>query len=88
MRCTAQLLPPCQPLASRVFPCFPQVLDYQNCSHTLLPLIASAYALWFMGDRMMAQYKQFEADRDAGEEGITRPTPACMAWLHLPPAAN
>jgi hypothetical protein len=43
------------------------VLDYQNCSHTLLPLVASAYALWFMGNHMMALYNQFEQDRDAGE---------------------
>lgn len=40
-----------------------QVLDYQNTSHTLLPLVASAYALHFMGETMMAMYKQFEKDR-------------------------
>ncbi len=34
-----------------------QVLDYQNCAHTLLPLISSAYALWFMGEDMMRMYK-------------------------------
>lgn len=37
-----------------------QVLDYQNCAHTLLPLVASAYALFFMGESMMAMYRAFE----------------------------
>lgn len=41
----------------------PQVLDYQNTSHTLLPLVSAAYALTFMGDRMMGMYRQFEKDR-------------------------
>ncbi|KAL6761791.1 acyl-CoA dehydrogenase/oxidase C-terminal [Haematococcus lacustris] len=43
-----------------------QVLDYQNTSHTLLPLIAYTYALTWMGEAMMKMYKQFEKDRDAG----------------------
>ncbi len=47
----------------------PQVLDYQNCSATLLPLLASSYALHFMGEAMMAMYRQFEKDRDRGEFG-------------------
>ncbi|GLI67460.1 hypothetical protein VaNZ11_011657 [Volvox africanus] len=46
-----------------------QVLDYQNCAATLLPLIACAYALFFMGEAMMAMYRQFEKDRDRGEFG-------------------
>ncbi|GBF98378.1 peroxisomal acyl-coenzyme A oxidase [Raphidocelis subcapitata] len=46
-----------------------QVLDYQNTSGTLLPLVAATYALWLMGDDMMAKYKRFEADRDRGEFG-------------------
>ncbi|GAX78870.1 hypothetical protein CEUSTIGMA_g6309.t1 [Chlamydomonas eustigma] len=44
-----------------------QVLDYQNVAHTLLPLVASAYALQFMGEAMMDKYHQFEADRDKGD---------------------
>jgi acyl-CoA oxidase len=44
-----------------------QVLDYQNVAHTLLPLVASAYALHFMGESMMGMYHQFEADRDKGD---------------------
>jgi hypothetical protein len=36
-----------------------QVLDYQNCAGTLLPLVAGAYALWIMGDEMMAMYKRW-----------------------------
>jgi len=44
-----------------------QVLDYQNCAYTLLPLISSAYALWFMGEDMMAMYNKFEQDRDRGD---------------------
>jgi acyl-CoA oxidase len=43
-----------------------QVLDYQNTSATLLPLIASAYALHYMGESMMAMYNQFEKDRWVG----------------------
>ncbi|KAG2488798.1 hypothetical protein HYH03_012598 [Edaphochlamys debaryana] len=46
-----------------------QVLDYQNCAASLLPLLAASYALTFMGDAMMAMYKQFEADRDKGQFG-------------------
>lgn len=34
------------------------MLDYQNCAGTLLPLVAGAYALWFMGDDMMRMYKK------------------------------
>eukprot|EP00775_Hariotina_reticulata_P005807 gene5808-6047_t len=33
-----------------------QVLDYQNCGHTLLGLISSAYACWFMGQSMQQRY--------------------------------
>ncbi|GLC45233.1 hypothetical protein PLESTB_000722200 [Pleodorina starrii] len=46
-----------------------QVLDYQNCAATLLPLIASSYALSFMGEEMMSMYRRFEQDRDRGEFG-------------------
>lgn len=34
-----------------------QVLDYQNCAATLLPLLAAAYALTFMGEDMMGMYR-------------------------------
>lgn len=30
-----------------------QVLDYQNVANTLLPLVANAYAMHFMGEEMM-----------------------------------
>ncbi|KAK9826538.1 hypothetical protein WJX74_001334 [Apatococcus lobatus] len=43
-----------------------QVLDYQNLAATLLPLVASAYALIFMGKASSDMYKRFEQDRDAG----------------------
>jgi acyl-CoA oxidase len=46
-----------------------QVLDYQNVAAELLPRVAAAYALTFMGDAMMAMYKSFERDRDRGEFG-------------------
>ncbi|GFR44234.1 hypothetical protein Agub_g5369 [Astrephomene gubernaculifera] len=46
-----------------------QVLDYQNCAATLLPLLASSYALSFMGAAMMERYRAFEAERDRGEFG-------------------
>lgn len=44
-----------------------QVMDYENVSHTLIPLIASAYALLFMGKSMMQMYRKFEADRDKND---------------------
>ncbi|BDA40509.1 Peroxisomal acyl-coenzyme A oxidase 1 [Coccomyxa sp. Obi] len=43
-----------------------QVLDYQNTAADLLPLLASSYALIFMGKAGMAMYSQFEQDRDRG----------------------
>lgn len=46
-----------------------QVLDYQNVASELLPRVAAAYALTFMGDAMMAMYRAFERDRDRGEFG-------------------
>lgn len=46
-----------------------QVLDYQNVASELLPRVAAAYALTFMGDAMMAMYRSFERDRDRGEFG-------------------
>jgi len=46
-----------------------QVLDYQNTAHTLLPLVAGAYALTFMGESMMRLYRGFERDRERGEFG-------------------
>lgn len=44
-----------------------QVLDYQNCMHTLLPLLAASYSLHFMGESLFGMYRQFEKDRDAGD---------------------
>ena len=44
-----------------------QVLDYQNTAGDLLGLLASAYALKFMGQAGMAMYRQFEVDRDRGD---------------------
>ncbi|KAK9847424.1 hypothetical protein WJX84_002360 [Apatococcus fuscideae] len=44
-----------------------QVLDYQNTSATLLPLVAVAYALIFMGKSAMKMYKQFEKARNKGD---------------------
>jgi acyl-CoA oxidase len=46
-----------------------QVLDYQNVAAELLPRVAAAYALTFMGDAMMGMYRAFERDRDRGEFG-------------------
>ncbi|CAK0735983.1 hypothetical protein CVIRNUC_000672 [Coccomyxa viridis] len=43
-----------------------QVLDYQNTAADLLPLLAQAYALLFMGKSGMDMYKEFEIDRDQG----------------------
>lgn len=44
-----------------------QVLDYQNVSGTLLPLVASAYALHFTGKTLMEMYHKFERNRDQGD---------------------
>ena len=46
-----------------------QVLDYQNVSAALLPLVAGAYALIFQGQAAMAAYRAFEAARDKGDFG-------------------
>jgi acyl-CoA oxidase len=35
-----------------------QVLDYQNVANTLLGLVSSAYACWFMGLNMQARYQR------------------------------
>ena len=35
-----------------------QVLDYQNCGGALIPLTATAYALWLMGAEMFAMYRR------------------------------
>lgn len=32
------------------------MLDYQNVANTLLNLVASAYANWFMGQNMQQRY--------------------------------
>lgn len=48
----------------------PQVLDYQNVAHSLLPLVAASYGLWFMGERLMALYTAFEKARDAGDFSV------------------
>jgi hypothetical protein len=43
------------------------VLDYGNVSGALLPLLASSYALIFMGHRMVQMYRDFEQSRDKGD---------------------
>ena len=66
-----------------------QVLDYQNTAADLLGLVASAYALKFMGKAGMGMYKQFEADRDRGDFSIlpelhstlSALKVACPPWL-------
>ena len=40
-----------------------QVLDYENVQRVLLPAIASAYSLHFMGQSLMALYEQAERDK-------------------------
>lgn len=47
-----------------------QVIDYQNSAAQLFPLVASAFALTFMGKSMMAMYRSFEKSRDAGDFAI------------------
>ncbi|CAD7696654.1 unnamed protein product [Ostreobium quekettii] len=44
-----------------------QVLDYQSVSGTLLPLIATSFALHFSGKAAMASYHDFERRRDTGD---------------------
>eukprot|EP00884_Botryococcus_braunii_P015671 jgi/Botrbrau1/2788/Bobra.0125s0001.1 len=47
-----------------------QVLDYQNTANDLLPLVATAYALIFMGKSAMEMYRKFETERDRGDFSI------------------
>ena len=44
-----------------------QLIDYQNVGSTLIPLVASAYALHFTAIRMMHMYREFEKNRDRGD---------------------
>lgn len=44
-----------------------QVLDYQNTAFELLPLLATAYALVFMGQAGMRMYHDFEENRSRGD---------------------
>ncbi|CAD7698591.1 unnamed protein product [Ostreobium quekettii] len=44
-----------------------QVLDYQSVAGSLLPLLATAYALHFTGKVMMQMYTDFERSRDRGD---------------------
>lgn len=46
-----------------------QILDYDNVQQTLIPLIAKAYALKFMGKRMMEMYEGFVEARDRNDFG-------------------
>ncbi|EFN54271.1 hypothetical protein CHLNCDRAFT_36152 [Chlorella variabilis] len=49
--------------------CWP-VLDYDNVQQTLLPLLARAYSLVFMGRSMMDMYNSFDAARSRGDFGV------------------
>ena len=44
-----------------------QLIDYQNVGSTLIPLVATTYALHFTGIRMMKMYWEFEKSRDKGD---------------------
>ena len=46
------------------------MLDYQSVAGTLLPLLASAYALRFTGKVMMDMYTDFEKHRDKGDFSV------------------
>ncbi|KAK2077143.1 hypothetical protein QBZ16_004777 [Prototheca wickerhamii] len=46
-----------------------QVLDYDNVSQTLLPLVARAYALSFMGRELFGMYSRYVRDRERGVFG-------------------
>lgn len=43
------------------------MLDYQNVAGEVVPLVAAAYALKFMGQGAMADYRTFEGNRDRGD---------------------
>eukprot|EP00210_Caulerpa_lentillifera_P003885 g3712.t1 len=47
-----------------------QLIDYQNVGSTLIPLIATAYALHFTAISMMKLYREFEKKRDHGDFSI------------------
>jgi len=44
-----------------------QLIDYQNVRATLIPILATAYALHFTGIRMMNMYWEFEKKREVGD---------------------
>lgn len=46
------------------------VLDYDNVQQTLLPLLAKAYGLTFMGRSMFDMYKRFDRQRGAGDFSV------------------
>jgi hypothetical protein len=43
-----------------------QVLDYENTANTLLPLVAASYVLHAVGQKVWAEYMQYEKDRAKG----------------------
>ncbi|XP_078506954.1 peroxisomal acyl-coenzyme A oxidase 1-like [Lissotriton helveticus] len=45
----------------------PQILDYQTQQYKLFPLLATAYALWFVGDYMKHTYHRITEDINQGD---------------------
>lgn len=62
-----------------------QVLDYANVAGEVLPLVAAAYALKFMGQAAMADYRSFEEDRDRGDFTSLPELHATLSGLKVTP---
>ncbi|XP_069056303.1 peroxisomal acyl-coenzyme A oxidase 1-like [Pleurodeles waltl] len=45
----------------------PQILDYQTQQYKLFPLLATAYAFWFVGDYMKHTYHRITGDINQGD---------------------
>ncbi|CAG9467403.1 unnamed protein product [Pedinophyceae sp. YPF-701] len=67
-----------------------QILDYQTVSHVVVPLIATSYALNFMGASMMEMYHKVIAEGKRGEYGslpelhaLSSGMKALSTWLAL-----
>lgn len=57
------------------------VLDYQNQQYALLPLLASSYAMQFVGKWMGQFYNEFEAQLAKGQTGLLSEIHAATAGL-------
>ena len=56
-----------------------QIIDYQTQQYKLFPMLASAYAIWFAGQKLQKEYSDF---RDELDKGVTTSLPeVCLLDL-------